>query len=706
MDSQSSAFSFHEASQDIQLALTPSQGDISSTYTPLIETERVKVIWGTTINVQETAERFREFIRGSRRHMEALEQMSITQSFILDLDCEELGGPLRAQLVMYPQETLPIFQSSLYETYTELFPSSDICIRIRPFNAGRMLSIRSVDPRDIDRMVRVSGMVVRSSCIIPELVRAHFRCCRCGREALVESIKGVIDEPSRCECGGRATHQLVHNKGDFEDKQLMRIQELPEGIPDGTTPMAVTVVCRERLVDDLVPGDRVVLTGILKAVPVRLSPVMKKIKSSFRVYLEMLSHRVVGREARGSDPIEKIDELRRNPDVYRILSSSIAPSVCGMEDVKKALLLQLFGGIRKEMDGSRLRGDINVLLAGDPGISKSQLLGFIHRMSERGIYTSGRGSSAVGLTACVSRDPDSGQFILEPGALVLSDDGICCIDEFDKMGDSTRSILHEVMEQQTVSIAKAGIITTLNARCSILASCNPIESKYNPRKSIVENISLPPTLLSRFDVVCLLIDRCDESHDRTIGDHIVSMYSSSRAENECVGIEILKAYVKEAKRIQPRLVEESMRALAQAYVDLRQLDNGRTITATTRQLESLIRLSEAHARMRFSSVVEVQDVREAVRIVRESLLMYAVDPATGKIDMDMVISGRSASRNKLLEDLKAAVLSLATKRMQVSEVVKATGADERLVREAINELCLEEKMFVSADGDHCERMRS
>ncbi|XP_063223755.1 DNA replication licensing factor Mcm7 [Bacillus rossius redtenbacheri] len=494
------------------------------------------------------------------------------------------------------------------------------------------LPIREVKAEHIGKLVTVRGIVTRCTEVKPMMAVATYTCDQCGAETYqpVNSLTFTplflcpSDDCRVNKAGGRLYLQTRGSK--FVKFQEVKIQEHSDQVPVGNIPRSLTVFCRGEVTRLAVPGDHVSITGIF----------LPLLRAGFRQMTQGLlsetfldAHRLVLLNKQESEEMEGAEltgeELEQiaGGDFYANLASSLAPEIYGHEDVKKALLLLLVGGVDRRPDGMKIRGNINICLMGDPGVAKSQLLSFVDRLAPRSQYTTGRGSSGVGLTAAVMRDPLTGEMMLEGGALVLADQGVCCIDEFDKMADGDRTAIHEVMEQQTISIAKAGIMTSLNARVSILAAANPAYGRYNPRRTVEQNIQLPAALLSRFDLLWLIQDKPDRDNDLRLAQHITYVHQHCKQPPmtfQPIDMKVIRRYIALCKKKEPSIPEELTDYIVSAYVEMRkEARNSKDTTFTSpRNLLAILRLSTALARLRLFNKVEKEDVEEAIRLMEMS----------------------------------------------------------------------------------------
>ena len=618
----------------------------------------------TSLSQAKVSEQLEFFLKsfqapdGTPKYRTRISQMIAEGKASVLVDYEDLlafDTDLAITFIQRPDSIFPAFREAAYEAVkTEnLTYADDVrdALEVRIKGITDKLPLRAVAAKYLDRLVAINGMVVRTSEVQPLALVAAFRCPN-GHITLVPQPGPLLKTPTKCgECEESRNLELDKAYSKFTDYQVIRIQELPEELPPGQLPTSIDAEIVGEIVSKARPGDRVVVTGVVRAEPE--TAIGRGKLTVFRTRLQTNYVDVSGKEADqiqiNAEDEAEIKRIAALPDAYERLINSIAPSIYGFETQKEAVLLMITGAPQGVLpDGTTIRGDLNILMVGDPGTAKSELLKYVSRVSPRGLYTTGRGSTAAGLTAAVVKEK-SGLMMLEAGAVVLADQGIACIDEFDKMRVEDRGVLHEVMEQQTVSVAKGGIVATLNARTSILAAANPVFGKYDPYKNIYENVNLPTPLLTRFDLVFIIRDIPDRAKDEKLASHILETH---RAEAFVVqpplNFDMLRKYLIYAKKVEPKLTKDVQERLLQFYLDLRGSSTEGTIAITPRQLEGMIRIATARARLLLRDKVIVEDALQAINLMRKMLESVGIDVKTGKVDLG-VLQGRPASERTVLE---------------------------------------------------------
>ncbi|MEW9491943.1 MAG: minichromosome maintenance protein MCM [Candidatus Aramenus sulfurataquae] len=646
---------------------------------------------------------------GKFKYVEQLNEMVAfrRRSLIVDFnDLFSFNESLANALISNPLQTFSAFEDRLFKILEEIdntYPLEVERVHVRVINVPRVVELRKIRSTEINKIIVVEGILTKQTPIKERIYKATFKHvhpeCNQEFEWPEEGEMGeVINMPTVCpRCGKVGQFEIIPEKTKLIDWQKAIVQERPEEVPPGQLPRQLEAILEDDLVDSARPGDRVRLTGILMLKQDTL--VKRGSRTVFDVYLKVISvevsQKVLDEVEITEEDKKKILEVARDPWIKERVIASIAPSIYDHWEIKEAIALALFGGVPKLMpDGTRIRGDIHVLIIGDPGTAKSQLLQFASRVAPRSVYTTGKGATAAGLTAAVVREKNTGDYYLEAGALVLADGGIAVIDEIDKMREEDRVAIHEAMEQQTVSIAKAGIVAKLNARATIIAAGNPKFGRYIQERGVSENIDLPPTILSRFDLIFILIDK-PGSEDQLLANHILNMHSTRSMKSSILDIDFLKKYIAFARKyVNPQLDEEAKKLLADFYVEMRKksADTPESpILITPRQLEALIRLTEAYARMGLKQLATKEDAERAINIMRIFLEKVGLDVESGTIDIDTIMIGKPKSTREKMVKILEIIDTLAQSEgcAKVREVIKETereGIEKQNVEKIIADM--------------------
>ncbi len=666
-------------------------------YTP----EDLAAIWEEFLGSQE------------RRHqVSAIADLypDVRSIFVEFSEVEKFDPDIANYTLANPTASIRAAEEAMKRLMSHTLTNPFVHFRIKGLPHDLRVEIRKLRAKHLGTYVSVEGLVRKATEVRPRVTVAEFECARCGHRTTVEQDGMLFHEPLECSkddggCGrgtGSTKFKLLTDPSMFVDTQKIEIQEPPEGLRGGAQPERLVGYIEDDLSGKISPGDRVILNGILRS-----QQKGGQVKSTlFEIHLDINSIEYEEHEYEevlitAEDEL-KIREFAESPDSFDRVIASISPTIYGYEQEKEALALQLFGGVGKTMDdGTRIRGDIHIALIGDPGTAKSQILRYMAMLAPRGIYTSGKSSSAAGLTAAAVKDEfGEGRWTLEAGALVLADKGLACIDELDKMNDQDRSAIHESLEQGTISVAKAGITATLQSRCAVLGAANPKYGRFDENRNIAEQIDLPPALLSRFDAIFTMTDRPDSAQDKNVAAHIlkahrrgevrmheapesITFVDTAEILRDSMGLvpamdrDFLRKYVAYSKRMIPIMSDEAIKTLEGYYVTIRKLGEGEeaSVPITARQLEALIRMSEASARSRLSPIVTTDDAQKAIKIVEYYLGKVASEG--GKRDIDLIATGTSRSQREQIYVLRSLIQQMSDERRGVNadDLIQRAQAD-------------------------------
>jgi replicative DNA helicase Mcm len=609
-----------------------------------------------------------------------------------------------------PTGIIDIFEHALHERNIPVLetgasgtPEFHVRFNNLPKEKPYSLMVRYIDSETIAHFLSTEGVVNRISEVLPKLYVAKFKCKGCGQSMEMpqdreDRLRGQILTPTRCRDCGKMDFQFLPEDSQWLDFQILEIQEPLEYIKGGEQARKIKVWVEDDLTDRVTAGDKVTLTGVI-----RLQPPQKK-GSVYYKFIESNYIEPLEKEFEDIDITKKeekeIQKISKDPEVYKKIVDSIAPSIYGFREVKEAIALQMFGARQGKVlpDGGKVRADIHLLLIGDPGVAKSRLLKYVDQIAPKSIYVSGKGTTGAGLTASAEKDElADGAWTLKAGALVLAGGGIACIDEFDKMEKEDRAAMHEAMEQQTISVAKAGIVARFKCNTAILAAANPKFSRFDTYKPLGEQFDIPPTLVSRFDLIFPIQDVVDRETDKKIAEHMLKMHKMIKDQKDlepAIPTDLFRKYIAYArKNVHPLLSEEAGNMLRDYYVELRGGDRD-TVRATARQLEALVRLAEASAKIRLSKDVTVDDAERAIGLTNFVLREIAMDKATGKIDIDRIATDHPKStrdRIKSIEEaIRAIIANSEDKTAGMQEILAAT-AEKKLERSEVEKIITELK---------------